>query len=119
MSPMNRRTRKSITRQRLSPLQAAKALGLMLKLVWGVMEPILRKAANRVVVEEGLPLARKIVANLSDAALSGTEKREAAVTELKQALVDSKKIMETDIASSMLNWVIETAVNELKSKLTK
>jgi hypothetical protein len=114
--PKKRRSRKDITTQRATPSQVVGVLRSVLLIVWNVMTPILKKAGNRIIVEQGLPLARSIVTELLQAKLTGEEKRQVAVSRLKSALVVSGKIVEDEVEGSMLNWVIETAVNELKSQ---
>lgn len=110
---MSRRSRKDLVGG-LNALKLARKIRQILRVIWDVMEPVLADAANRIIVEEGLPLARKLVHDLENQALSGEEKRRRAVEGVRNALEESGKIAKENIAESMINWVIETAVNEVK-----
>jgi len=66
-------------------------------------------------LEEGLPIALEIVTTLQRSGHDNELKREIAVKNLKETLVQRGIAASSDLATSTLNWLVETAVLKLKA----
>jgi hypothetical protein len=86
----------------------AKLLGLT-KGVLDFYAPILRELAATGVVQL-LPIALEIVSSLSDQQMSGSKKRESAISQLK----DSAKTLGIQASESLIRLTIESAVQKMK-----
>lgn len=87
-------------------------LTVLFKTLWTFMRPILAAKANRILIQEGLPLAESIVSTLQNTYLSPAQKREKAIKDLKESLNDAKVIITSD---SMLNMIVEMAYNKYRA----
>lgn len=84
------------------------------KNIWTFLEPILVSDAGKL-IDQALPIAQGIVAGLATGNMPSADKRAAAVTGLKTALVASGYATASDIASSTLNLIVEMAVSHLNA----
>jgi hypothetical protein len=66
-------------------------------------------------LEEALPIALAIVESYEARPTDGEMKREMAVAELKRALVAQGRATATELSTSLLNWIIETALQRLRA----
>lgn len=95
---------------------------VVLKMILAIVRPIVQDAANRVIVEEGIPLAQGIVNDLMNQDIPSSKKREMAQERLDEALKDSRALAQAGVAqvsTSLLNWLIETAVQSAKTIAAK
>jgi hypothetical protein len=67
-------------------------------------------------IETALPLALTVVQSVESSSADSTAKRDAAVAQLKTALISSGAATESALTTSTLNWLVETAVQKLQAK---
>jgi hypothetical protein len=78
--------------------------------------PILKTHAGDLIAA-ALPIAQGIVTSLANQQIPDVQKRDQAVSQLKNALVAQGYATAADVATSTLNLVIEMAVAKLKTQV--
>lgn len=76
--------------------------------------PIAESDAGKI-ISAALPLALSIVQQIATQGLTGTAARDAAVAALKTQIVQQGLAAGQDLATSTLNFIVETALQHLKA----
>lgn len=72
----------------------------------------LLKRQDHKMINQFLPVAEEVVKSLQNADLTNEEKRQAAFDQIKQIAEERA----ADLADSLINWLIETALQKVKGE---
>lgn len=90
----------------------------VVRAIVGFILPIAESHAGQL-ISQLLPVAQSIVSDLANQQLPSAQKRDTAVSQLRDEAVKQGWATASDIASSTLNLVVEMAVNHLNAQPAK